>query len=145
MNTKKCPVCDWDINDGGIKVTVGGKEIVESLGAGPLQELPAAEPYPPLEHRQRRAGGNERPHNRVGRSAGAGADDHGRGGRIAGTGRVQDQGRYRARRRPDGCMRGCRNGRPSADDADRRRHNITRSASIKHDAGNRFGAEHRGK
>jgi ribosome-binding protein aMBF1 (putative translation factor) len=27
MNTKKCPVCDWDINDGGIKVNVGGKEI----------------------------------------------------------------------------------------------------------------------
>jgi ribosome-binding protein aMBF1 (putative translation factor) len=27
MNTSKCPVCDWDINDGGIKVTVAGKEI----------------------------------------------------------------------------------------------------------------------
>ena len=27
MNTTKCPVCDWDINDGGIKVKVGGKEI----------------------------------------------------------------------------------------------------------------------
>ncbi len=27
MNTKKCPVCDWDINDGGIKVTVGDKQI----------------------------------------------------------------------------------------------------------------------
>jgi len=27
MNTEKCPVCDWAINDGGIKVTVGGKEI----------------------------------------------------------------------------------------------------------------------
>ena len=27
MNTTKCVVCDWDINDGGIKVTVGGKEI----------------------------------------------------------------------------------------------------------------------
>ena len=27
MNTSKCPVCDWAINDGGIKVTVGGKEI----------------------------------------------------------------------------------------------------------------------
>lgn len=27
MNTTKCPVCDWDINDGGIKVKAGGKEI----------------------------------------------------------------------------------------------------------------------
>jgi ribosome-binding protein aMBF1 (putative translation factor) len=27
MKTKKCPVCDWEINDGGIKVTVGGKEL----------------------------------------------------------------------------------------------------------------------
>jgi hypothetical protein len=27
MNSDKCPVCDWAINDGGIKVTVGGKEI----------------------------------------------------------------------------------------------------------------------
>jgi hypothetical protein len=27
METKKCPVCDWEITDGGIKVTVGGKEI----------------------------------------------------------------------------------------------------------------------
>jgi len=27
MSTEKCPVCDWAINDGGIKVTVGGKEI----------------------------------------------------------------------------------------------------------------------
>lgn len=27
MNTTKCLVCDWDINDGGIKVKVGGKEI----------------------------------------------------------------------------------------------------------------------
>ncbi|MBL8821740.1 MAG: hypothetical protein JNJ77_04060 [Planctomycetia bacterium] len=28
MQTKKCPVCDWEIKDGGIKVKVGGKEIV---------------------------------------------------------------------------------------------------------------------
>jgi hypothetical protein len=28
MKTKKCPVCDWDIKDDGIKVKVGGKEIV---------------------------------------------------------------------------------------------------------------------
>jgi ribosome-binding protein aMBF1 (putative translation factor) len=27
MTTKKCPVCDWDIQDAGIKVKVGGKEI----------------------------------------------------------------------------------------------------------------------
>ena len=26
MNTSKCPVCDWAINDGGIKVTVAGKD-----------------------------------------------------------------------------------------------------------------------
>jgi len=28
MKTKKCPVCDWEIKDAGIKVTVRGKEIV---------------------------------------------------------------------------------------------------------------------
>ena len=28
MKTKKCPVCDWEIKDGGIKVQVGGKEII---------------------------------------------------------------------------------------------------------------------
>jgi hypothetical protein len=28
MKTKKCPVCDWDVKDEGIKVRVGGKEIV---------------------------------------------------------------------------------------------------------------------
>ncbi len=28
MDTTKCPVCDWDINDGGIKVNVAGKEII---------------------------------------------------------------------------------------------------------------------
>ena len=27
MKTKKCPVCDWEIKDGGITVKVGGKEI----------------------------------------------------------------------------------------------------------------------
>ena len=27
MESTKCPVCDWEIKDGGIKVTVGGKEI----------------------------------------------------------------------------------------------------------------------
>ncbi len=27
MATSKCPVCDWEIKDGGVKVTVAGKEI----------------------------------------------------------------------------------------------------------------------
>ena len=27
MNAKKCPVCDWEIKDGGIKVKAGGKQI----------------------------------------------------------------------------------------------------------------------
>jgi 2-methylisocitrate lyase-like PEP mutase family enzyme len=27
MATSKCPVCDWEITDGGVKVTVGGTEI----------------------------------------------------------------------------------------------------------------------
>ena len=27
MSTTKCPVCDWDITDSGIKVKVAGKEI----------------------------------------------------------------------------------------------------------------------
>jgi ribosome-binding protein aMBF1 (putative translation factor) len=27
MKTKKCPVCDWETKDGGIKVMVEGKEI----------------------------------------------------------------------------------------------------------------------
>jgi ribosome-binding protein aMBF1 (putative translation factor) len=27
MATKKCPVCDWEIKDGGIPVKVGGKEL----------------------------------------------------------------------------------------------------------------------
>ncbi|HEX5050395.1 MAG TPA: hypothetical protein VFZ65_01355 [Planctomycetota bacterium] len=25
MKTKKCPVCDWDIKDGGKQITVAGK------------------------------------------------------------------------------------------------------------------------
>ena len=28
MKMEKCPVCDWEIKDAGIKVKVGGKEIV---------------------------------------------------------------------------------------------------------------------
>ncbi|HVJ81526.1 MAG TPA: hypothetical protein VNC50_10690 [Planctomycetia bacterium] len=28
MATIKCPVCDWEIKDGGVKVAVGGKEMV---------------------------------------------------------------------------------------------------------------------
>ncbi len=27
MKSTKCPVCDWEIKDGGIKVKVAGKEI----------------------------------------------------------------------------------------------------------------------
>ena len=27
MAEQKCPICDWAITDGGIKVTVSGKEI----------------------------------------------------------------------------------------------------------------------
>lgn len=27
MESTKCPVCDWEIKDGGIKVKVAGKEI----------------------------------------------------------------------------------------------------------------------
>jgi ribosome-binding protein aMBF1 (putative translation factor) len=27
MKSTKCPVCDWEIKDGGIKVNVAGKEI----------------------------------------------------------------------------------------------------------------------
>jgi YHS domain-containing protein len=25
---KKCPVCDWELKDGGIAVKVGGREII---------------------------------------------------------------------------------------------------------------------
>ena len=28
MKSKKCFVCDWEIKDDGIRVTVGGKEII---------------------------------------------------------------------------------------------------------------------
>ena len=27
MAASKCPVCDWEIKDGGVKVTVAGKEV----------------------------------------------------------------------------------------------------------------------
>lgn len=27
MANEKCPVCDWEITDGGIKVNVRGKEV----------------------------------------------------------------------------------------------------------------------
>ena len=27
MKALKCPVCDWEIKDGGIKIRIGGKEI----------------------------------------------------------------------------------------------------------------------
>jgi ribosome-binding protein aMBF1 (putative translation factor) len=43
QNAKKCPVCDWDINDGGIKVQVGGKEITVCCDdcAKKVEESPA--------------------------------------------------------------------------------------------------------
>jgi hypothetical protein len=28
MKTTKCPVCQWEIKDGGVKVQVAGKEVV---------------------------------------------------------------------------------------------------------------------
>jgi transcription elongation factor Elf1 len=28
MKTKKCPVCDWELKDSGIKVKAGGKEFI---------------------------------------------------------------------------------------------------------------------
>jgi hypothetical protein len=28
MKTTKCPVCDWEVQAGGIRVRVGGREIV---------------------------------------------------------------------------------------------------------------------
>jgi len=27
MSTKKCPVCDWEVKDGGIAVKLGGRQI----------------------------------------------------------------------------------------------------------------------
>lgn len=27
MDTSKCPVCEWEIKEGGVKVTVNGKEL----------------------------------------------------------------------------------------------------------------------
>jgi ribosome-binding protein aMBF1 (putative translation factor) len=43
MSVKKCPVCDWEIKDGGIKVKPGGKEIVVCCDdcAKKVQEEPA--------------------------------------------------------------------------------------------------------
>ncbi len=42
-NTKKCPVCDWDINDGGITVKAGGKEVIVCCDdcAKKVEESPA--------------------------------------------------------------------------------------------------------
>jgi hypothetical protein len=28
MKTKKCPVCDWEIKDSGVRVKAGGKDVV---------------------------------------------------------------------------------------------------------------------
>jgi YHS domain-containing protein len=44
QNAKKCPVCDWDINDGEIKVQAGGKEVTVCCDdcAKKVEENPAA-------------------------------------------------------------------------------------------------------
>ena len=49
MANEKCPVCDWAINDGGIKVKVAGKEVpvccdecVEKLKENPQQYAASA-------------------------------------------------------------------------------------------------------
>ena len=48
MKSVKCPVCDWEIKDGGIKVKVAGKEITVccddclEAGAGRSQKYGAA-------------------------------------------------------------------------------------------------------
>ena len=44
MKIEKCPVCDWDMKDGGIKIQVAGKEIRVCCDecAAKLQEDPAA-------------------------------------------------------------------------------------------------------
>ena len=43
MTVEKCPVCDWEIKDGGIKVKVGGKEVAVCCDdcAKKVQEEPA--------------------------------------------------------------------------------------------------------
>jgi hypothetical protein len=49
MAIEKCPVCDWAINDGGIKVEVAGKEVtvccdecVEKVKENPQQYAASA-------------------------------------------------------------------------------------------------------
>ena len=49
MAIEKCPVCDWAINDGGIKVKVAGKEVtvcgdecVEKVKENPQQYAASA-------------------------------------------------------------------------------------------------------
>ena len=43
MQVEKCPVCDWEIKDGGIKVPVGGQSVVVCCDdcAKKVQEEPA--------------------------------------------------------------------------------------------------------
>jgi hypothetical protein len=43
MAVKKCPVCDWEITDGGITVNVSGKPVVVCCDdcAKKVQEEPA--------------------------------------------------------------------------------------------------------
>ena len=40
--TMKCPVCDWEITDGGIKVKVGGKEITVCCDDGAMKAMESA-------------------------------------------------------------------------------------------------------
>ncbi len=43
METKKCPVCDWEIKDEGVKVQAGGKEMTVCCDdcANKVKESPA--------------------------------------------------------------------------------------------------------
>lgn len=44
MNIEKCPVCDWDMKDGGIKIKVAGKEFTVCCDecAAKVRENPGA-------------------------------------------------------------------------------------------------------
>jgi hypothetical protein len=44
MTPTKCPVCDWEIKDGGIAVTAGGQEVTVCCDdcAKKVKEDPAA-------------------------------------------------------------------------------------------------------
>lgn len=44
MAIEKCPVCDWDMQDGGIKVKVAGKEITVCCDECAEKAVAAADP-----------------------------------------------------------------------------------------------------